>query len=255
MHPTDEERVWVTLSGYTAGEKVYRTTDGGNNWVNISGTLPNIPVNCIELDNTSNLETIYIGTDLGVFVSDSTVNDWNSFNNNSLPNVIVSELEIQYQSNKLFAATYGRGLWNIDLQITSPPAANFSYSDSIFCNVPADVTFLNNSYYSNSYYWDFGDGTTSSSANPTHTYTSYGSFSVKLVATGPLGVDSILKQQIISINQNNSCITTLPISGSGGVETLCNGTLYDVGGPTGNYYDQNDCWVTIAPPGLSLIHI
>ena len=126
-----------------------------------------------------------------------------------MPNVIVNELEIQYQSNKLFAATYGRGLWNIDLQITSPPAANFSYSDSIFCNLPATVAFFNNSYYSNSYYWDFGDGTTSSSTNPTHTYTSYGTFSVHLIATGPLGVDSILKQQIISIDQNNSCISKL----------------------------------------------
>ena len=76
-------------------------------------------MNCIELDKNDSLETVYIGTDLGVFTSDSTLNDWNQFNNNSLPNVIVNELEIQYQSNKLFAATYGRGLWNIDLQITS----------------------------------------------------------------------------------------------------------------------------------------
>ena len=253
VHPTDANKVWVTLSGYTAGQKVYKSTNGGNNWVNISGTLPNIPVNCIELDKTNNLETVYIGTDLGVFTSDSTLNDWNLFNNNSLPNVIVNELEIQYQSNKLFAATYGRGLWNIDLQITSPPTANFSYNDSIFCNVPSDVTFFNNSYYSNSYYWDFGDGSTSTSTNPTHTYTSYGLFTVKLIATGPLGVDSIIKQQIISIDQNNFCITTLPISGAGNTLTQCSGTLYDVGGPSGNYYDDTDSWLTIAPPGSNQI--
>ena len=64
--------------------------------------------------------------DLGVFTKDSTLNDWNLYNNNSLPNVIVNELEIQYQSNKLFAATYGRGLWSIDLEITSPPIANLT---------------------------------------------------------------------------------------------------------------------------------
>ena len=253
INPHDENTVWVTLSGYTAGEKVYKSTDGGNNWVNISGTLPNVPINCIELDKNNNLETVYIGSDLGVFTSDSTLNDWNLFNNNSLPNVIVNELEIQYQSNKLFAATYGRGLWSIDLQITSPPTANFSYSDSVFCNVPATVSFLNNSFYSNSYYWDFGDGTTSSSTNPTHTYTSFGTFSVQLIAIGPLGVDSILRQQIISVDQNNFCITTLPVSGAGNTQTQCNGTLYDVGGPSGNYYDENDCWVTIAPPGSNQI--
>ena len=253
VHPTDANKVWVTLSGYSATKKVYKTIDGGNTWVNISGTLPNIPVNCIVLDESSNLENLYIGTDLGVFTTDSTITDWNMFNNNSLPNVIVSELEIQYQSNKLIAATYGRGLWNIDLLITSPPIANFSFSDSIFCNVPADVSFFNNSYYSNSYFWDFGDGNTSTATNPIHTYTSYGLFTVYLIANGPLGVDSIIQQSIISIDPNNPCIITLPSSGSGVTQTACNGTLYDVGGPNGNYYDNNNSWITIAPQGSSQI--
>ena len=253
VHPTDENKAWVTFSGYTSGEKVYKTLDGGNNWINISGTLPNLPVNCIELDKNDSLETVYIGTDLGVYRSDSTLNDWNQFNNNSLPNVIVTELEIQYQSNKLIAATYGRGLWNINLEITSPPIANFSYSDSVFCNTPADVTFFNNSYYSTSYYWDFGDGSTSTSANPTHTYNSFGTFTVKLIANGPLGTDSIIQQQIISVDPNNPCIITLPVSGAGNTQTNCYGNLYDVGGPNGNYFDNNNSWVTISPPGSNQI--
>jgi len=253
VHPTDANKVWLTFSGYTSSEKVYKTIDGGNSWVNISGTLPNIPVNCIVLDESSNNENLYIGTDLGVFTTDSTITDWNVFNNNSLPNVIVSELEIQYQSNKLIAATYGRGLWNIDLQITSPPIANFSYSDSMFCNVPADVSFYNNSYYANTYVWDFGDGNSSTATNPNHTYTSYGTFTVTLTASGSLGIDSIIQQSIISIDPNNPCITTLPPSGVGVVQTACSGTLYDAGGPIGNYYDNNNSWITIAPQGSSQI--
>jgi len=253
VHPNDANKVWVTLSGYTASEKVYKTTDGGNSWVNISGNLPNIPVNCIVLDESSNNENLYIGTDLGVFITDSTLTDWNMFNNNSLPNVIVSELEIQYQSNKLIAATFGRGLWDIDLQITSPPIADFSYNDSIFCNIPSDVNFFNNSYYSNAYSWDFGDGNTSTATNPIHTYTSFGTFTVTLVASGPLGADSIVHQSIISIDPNNPCIITLPSSGAGVIQTACNGLLYDVGGPSGNYYDNNNSWITIAPQGSSQI--
>jgi PKD repeat protein len=252
VNPNDEDIVWVTLSGYSSGKKVYKSVDGGNNWLNISGTLPNIPVNCIELDNSSNLEAVYIGTDLGVFTSDSTLTDWSLFNNN-LPNVIVNELEMQYQSNTLFAATYGRGLWSIGLEITSPPIAEFSYNDSIFCNIPASINFLNNSYYSNTYYWDFGDGNTSTDNNPTHTYNSYGLYTVKLIATGPLGTDSIVKQQIISIDPNNPCIITLPISGVGATQTNCNGTLYDVGGPTGSYYSSSTSSITIAPQGSSQI--
>ena len=255
VSPYDENRVWVTFSGYTNQEKVYHSDDGGNSWQNISGTLPNVPANCIELDYNDSLETIYLGTDLGVFKKDSTLSDWNLFNNNSLPNVIVTELEIQYQSNKLVAATYGRGLWNIDLQITSPPSANFTLSDSVFCNIPSTVSFTNTSYYSNSYIWDFGDGNSSTSTNPTHTYSSYGSFTVSLIASGPLGNDTIVYSSIININTSNSCITTLPSSGSGVTQANCNGTLYDVGGPNSNYYDNNNSWITISPPGSNQIQL
>ena len=253
IHPADPDKVWVTFSGYTSGEKVYKSTNGGSSWQNISGTLPNIPINTIVLDETSNLETLYIGTDLGVFTTDSTISDWSGFNNNSLPNVIVSELEIQYQSNKLMASTYGRGLWSIDLLITSPPSANFFASDSMFCNIPATVDFTNTSYYSNSYYWDFGDGNTSTSTSPTHTYSNYGIYTVSLIATGPLGTDSIIAQSLINIDANNPCIITLPASGSGITQTNCNGVLYDVGGPNSNYYDNNDSWITIEPAGSNQI--
>ena len=71
VHPTDPDKVWVTLSGYTSGQKVYKSLDGGNNWLNYSGTLPNIPVNTIVLDENSSSETLYIGTDLGVFIRDN----------------------------------------------------------------------------------------------------------------------------------------------------------------------------------------
>ena len=253
VHPSDPDKVWITFSGYSNGNKVYLTEDGGQNWQNISGTLPNIPINCIVLDENSTMETLYIGSDLGVFTTDSTLSDWNLFNNNSLPNVIVTELEIQQSSNQLIAATYGRGLWGVDLQITSPPVADFSISDSVFCNVPALVNFTNTSYYSNSYFWDFGDGNTSNSSNPTHTYLNYGTYTVKLVATGPLGVDSVVYSSIINIDPGNPCIITLPNSGQGTTQYSCNGTLYDVGGPNGNYYDQNDSWITISPPGSNQV--
>ena len=253
IHPTNEDKLWISFSGYSSGEKVYFSEDSGSNWSNISGTLPNVPANTIVLNEMDSLETIYLGTDLGVFIKDSTTNDWNNFNNNSLPNVIVSELEIQYPSNKLIAATYGRGLWNIDLLITSPPLANFNVDDSVFCNIPATVNFTNTSYYSNSYYWDFGDGNFSTSTNPSHTYSNFGIYTVSLISTGPLGVDSVVYQSIININQSNPCIITLPSSGEGILQTNCNGTLYDVGGPNGNYYDNNNAWMTISPPGSNQI--
>ena len=53
---------------------MYKSYNGGNSWINISYSLPNVPVNCIELDNGNTLERVYIGTDLGVWTIDSTSN-------------------------------------------------------------------------------------------------------------------------------------------------------------------------------------
>jgi photosystem II stability/assembly factor-like uncharacterized protein len=113
---TNANRVYVTFSGYAQGEKVYTSADGGLTWNNYSGTLPNVPVNCISYVNGTN-DQVYIGTDLGVFYRDAGSSDWLPFNN-GLPNVIVNHLDIHYATQKIRAGTYGRGLWEADLLIT-----------------------------------------------------------------------------------------------------------------------------------------
>lgn len=123
---TDPDEVWVTFSGYSAGTKVFHSTNGGLSWTNISGTLPNIPVNCIVYQRSSP-DALYIGTDLGVYYTDSTLNDW-VFYNTGLPNVIVFDLDIHYGQGKLRAATYGRGLWESDLNSFTPPSLDAAVS-------------------------------------------------------------------------------------------------------------------------------
>ena len=58
-----------------------RSADTGKTWTNISGSLPNVPVNCIVYDdnNGSPNDALYIGTDIGVFYRDNTLGDWVPF--------------------------------------------------------------------------------------------------------------------------------------------------------------------------------
>ncbi len=65
------------------------------------------------------------------------------------------------------------------------PVAAFDATPAIpiSASVPLTVSFKNLSTNADSYLWDFGDGSTSADANPQHTYTSKGSFTVKLTAT------------------------------------------------------------------------
>jgi len=106
-------QVWVTLAGYNAGHKVYKTGNASAGtvvWSNISGSLPNTVVNCIESVAGGPDDGTYIGTDIGVFYRDGALGDWVPFSN-WLPVVMVFDLEINESSNYLWAGTYGRGLW------------------------------------------------------------------------------------------------------------------------------------------------
>lgn len=110
---SNPDHIWVTLTGYAPGRRIYRSVDGGTTYSNVSGSLPAIPVNCAIYQPNSN-DMVYIGTDFGVFYRDNTMPDWLPFNTN-LPNVIISEFEVLPAINKLRAATYGRGLWQSDM--------------------------------------------------------------------------------------------------------------------------------------------
>jgi len=130
INPTDPKKLWLTQSGYDDGNKVMYFD--GSKWTNISGTLPNVPVNCITYQNDSQ-DRLYIGTDVGVFSRDNGTQDWELFND-GMPNVIINDLQIHYGSGYLRAATYGRGVWETkitDCNLASP-VVNISGNTS-FC--------------------------------------------------------------------------------------------------------------------------
>ncbi|MFI5170837.1 MAG: T9SS type A sorting domain-containing protein [Chitinophagales bacterium] len=126
------EHVWVVLSGYDDGNKVFYSDDAGDSWTNISGTLPNVPVNCIVYENVSMTNRIYIGTDLGVFTKDDLTADWEPYMT-GLPNVMVHELEISYANYKLYAATYGRNIWRSDLFDYVVPTLAIEVAETQYC--------------------------------------------------------------------------------------------------------------------------
>ena len=72
------------------------------------------------------------------------------------------------------------------------PSAKFSISGYEVAT-PCTITFINVSTNATSYAWNFGDGSTSTQFNPTHTFSFSGSFLLKLKVTGPGGVDSVCK--------------------------------------------------------------
>ncbi|HXB38981.1 MAG TPA: PKD domain-containing protein [Bacteroidia bacterium] len=203
VDPANPQRVWATIGGYTAGNKVYYSSNAGTTWINITGNLPNLPANCIAYGPGSN-DGLYVGTDIGVYYKDNTLSNW-IFYSNGLPNVIVDELEFQISTLKLRAATYGRGLWEIDAYTapTSPPAAAFSSNKTTVCYGNSVNFYDNSTNLPSTWNWTFTGGTPASSNNqsPTITYSTPGTYPVKLVVTNNSGADSVT---------TNSYITVLP---------------------------------------------
>ena len=118
---TDPNTLWITYGGYTDGSKVYESTNGGTSWTNISAGLPNLPTMCIVYNkHATDREVLFAGMDVGVYVKDGA-NNWASFST-GLPNVVVSELEIYYggSPDKLRAGTFGRGLWETNIESALP---------------------------------------------------------------------------------------------------------------------------------------
>lgn len=108
------ESIWLTCGGWNASEKVYRSTNGGVNWSNVTGTnLPNVPINVVVFEPGSD-NGVYVGTDAGVYYRDDNMTDWIDFSN-GLPFVRITDLEVNAVSGQIRAATFGRSLWESTL--------------------------------------------------------------------------------------------------------------------------------------------
>ena len=91
----------------------------------------------------------------------------------------------------------------ISLLACARPVAKFTYTGQRD-PAPAEVRFDNVSKNAESYEWDFGDGTTSTEAAPTHTYAESGNFLVRLKATK--GNKTVMSEERIQINAPTRCL-------------------------------------------------
>lgn len=137
LDPNNSNHAWVTFSGYVDTAKVFQTYDGGTTWKNISTGLQNLPVDCIIFQPGSH-SGIYIGTDEGVYYRDTILNSWISYNT-GLPNVMVNDLKIVDAGANLLAASYGRGVWETPVYITTG-IANSGITEAQFKIYPNPTT-------------------------------------------------------------------------------------------------------------------
>ena len=114
VHSTNSSIVYLTTSG-----DALKSTNGGTSFASIATGLPAIGKNCIVHQSRNTDNPLYVGTSLGVYYTDDTMTTWEPFDTN-LPNVSVSDLEINIEDAKIIASTYGRGIWQSDIPVQIP---------------------------------------------------------------------------------------------------------------------------------------
>jgi hypothetical protein len=131
----------IGMFSASAGGHVFRTTNGGSVWTDISGNLPNLPTWSAQVDTDPN-RTLYVSTDAGVYASVYPYSSWSAYGS-GLPNAQGVDLELNRNLHLLGLATHGRGAWEIETppHVTgvSTTAVNGTYGPGAI--IPVVVTF------------------------------------------------------------------------------------------------------------------
>ncbi|MAP55262.1 T9SS type A sorting domain-containing protein [Altibacter sp.] len=115
ISPSDDATAYVTFSGFSLLDytpHIFKTTDAGQNWTDISGNLPSIPVNDILL--TQDEQLLFAATDTNVWYSSNDGASWDILGND-LPITVIRDLKLHEPTNMLYAGTFGRSIHQYDL--------------------------------------------------------------------------------------------------------------------------------------------
>lgn len=105
---------------------IWKSTDFGDSWQDISGNIPVGPVNVIREDPV-NSKILYAGTDAGVYVTKDGGKKWDILGN--LPYSYVHDLAIHPRDNMIIIATHGRGMWVLDANPINEKDKRRNYMD------------------------------------------------------------------------------------------------------------------------------
>lgn len=108
IDPADPLRVAATF-GSSGGPHVFLTKDGGVTWTDITGSLPDVTTQAVAWGPGGRL---FVGNMLGVYESTNEGQAWTR--NDGLPFIRITDLVFNARTNRLVAATYGRGVWAYD---------------------------------------------------------------------------------------------------------------------------------------------
>ncbi|MHC4714392.1 MAG: putative Ig domain-containing protein, partial [Planctomycetota bacterium] len=227
VDPADQNKIYVaTFQKEGDGKQgFYKTTNGGTTWTR-TFDLGNIFGADIDPQQATRVYTTIeqgegFWPDGGIYLSEDSGDNWTKIpgfpHERYGPNWVSFDPD---DSQQIFVTTFGGGVFKGTVLHATAPVAAFSATIG-----PADMQITFDSSAStgtiNTWYWEFGDGSTSWSPNPVHTYAAPGTYSVTLHVQGPAGFDSVT-QNVSAAGILDITTTVLPngIAGTPYSQTL-----------------------------------
>ncbi|MCL5995912.1 MAG: hypothetical protein M1546_07635, partial [Chloroflexi bacterium] len=119
VDPNDATIAYAIFGGFNrvTPEKpghVFRTTDAGQTWEDISYNLPDAPLGAAVVDVRPQYNGVYVGGSLGVWVLQKGSKQWLPYGT-GMPYSLITDIELNTQTGIMAVATYGRSIWVIDM--------------------------------------------------------------------------------------------------------------------------------------------
>ncbi len=124
--PSNTSTVYLTFSGY-GSPHVFKSTNAGGNWTNITNNLPDVPANTIQV-HPQQPNRLFLGTDIGVFISEDGGQTWQP-STNGFPTTQTVAIVLDVKQDRIYAATHGRGVYSAKLGGSGVAALNLNVSE------------------------------------------------------------------------------------------------------------------------------
>ncbi len=184
---TDQE-IWLSYPNASVSQRVWRTIDGGQSWINITGSVLGNGKPWAIAHALGTNGGVYIGTSNGrVLYRNATMNDWMEYSDGLPVSGEALRLVPFYRDQKIRFASWNLGVWEAPLYEPTTMLVDFAAAQERFYCPGESIHFVDHSVVPDgaTYAWTFEGATpgTSTAKYPTVVYNTTGSFNVSLTVT------------------------------------------------------------------------
>lgn len=214
INPINDDELWLAYPSGANGSKVFHSTNGGINWINITSTeLNNQSIQSLVYIAGTN-QSLYVASNNAVFYRNGAMTSW-AIDNAGLPTYTNGNiLKPFYRDGKIRLATYGKGIWESELNEQAPaPICRITVdklNQTVYCVSDSfyfeDHSFIN--HQGATWNWSFptGSPSTSTARNPVVYFATPGNHLAILTVTNQQGISD---QDTLQVSVTNFSAPTI----------------------------------------------